>query len=84
MRTPTEPPTVFALPKPLSLCPKSTGAHIICSASELAAANDPTTAPSAHATILRTNNGSSCRWLRMIPSGDARLRFSALDYDFVR
>jgi hypothetical protein len=24
--------------------------------------------PSTHATILRTNSGSSCRWLRMIPS----------------
>jgi len=24
--------------------------------------------PSVHATILRTNSGSSCRWLRMIPS----------------
>jgi hypothetical protein len=25
-------------------------------------------APSAHATILRTNSGPSCRWLRIIPS----------------
>ena len=24
--------------------------------------------PSTHATKLRTNSGSSCRWLRMIPS----------------
>jgi len=24
--------------------------------------------PSAHATILRTSSGPSCRWLRMIPS----------------
>ena len=40
---------------------------------------------SAHATMLRTNNGSSCRWLRMIPSLGtkttrlcARLRFYAI------
>lgn len=26
------------------------------------------TMPSAHATMLSTNRGSSCRWLRMIPT----------------
>src|SRR5882762_2322226 len=29
--------------------------------------------PNAHATILRTNSGSSCRWLRMILSLGTRL-----------
>jgi hypothetical protein len=28
----------------------------------------PPPTPSAHVTILSTNSGSSCRWLRMIPS----------------
>jgi hypothetical protein len=28
----------------------------------------PATMSNAHATILRTSIGSSCRWLRMIPS----------------
>ncbi len=28
----------------------------------------PPSAPGTHATLLRTSSGSSCRWLRMIPS----------------
>lgn len=30
----------------------------------------------AHATIVRTNSGSSCRWLRMIPPWAPNLRLS--------
>ena len=32
------------------------------------AISEPSPPCQAHATILRTNSGSSCRWLRMIPS----------------
>jgi len=39
---------------------------------------------STHATILRTNSGSSCRWLRMIPSLGTKLRFSTREHDLVR
>ncbi len=44
----------------------------------------PPPRPSAHAIILRTNNGSSRRWLRMIPPWAPMLRYSAIFYDIVR
>jgi hypothetical protein len=49
-----------------------------------AVAGSSATMPSAHATMLRTNSGSSCRWLRMTPSLGTKLRFSTLEHDLVR